>query len=68
MNISSPLPECAAALFELVQQAQAQRVLEVGCGTGFWLDLLASKVRDAYGLDNELHIKMFTGFKPGAGL
>lgn len=48
---SSTLPERINALFELVQQVRAQRVLEVGCGTGFWLDLLASKVKVAHGLE-----------------
>jgi ubiquinone/menaquinone biosynthesis C-methylase UbiE len=48
---SSALPERANALFELVQRVEAQRILEAGCGTGFWLDLLASKVKAAYGLD-----------------
>jgi SAM-dependent methyltransferase len=51
---SSPPPERIKALSELVQQVKAQRILEVGCGTGFWLDLLASKVKVACGLDYSL--------------
>jgi len=48
---SSAPPERAKALFDLVRQVKAQRILEAGCGTAFWLDLLASKVEAAYGLD-----------------
>ena len=48
---SSPPPERINALFELVQRVNAQRILEAGCGTGFWLGLLAAKVQAAYGLD-----------------
>ena len=41
----------AAALVSLVQEVQAKRVLEVGCGTGHWLAELASHVSQVYGLD-----------------
>jgi ubiquinone/menaquinone biosynthesis C-methylase UbiE len=51
---SSPLPERANALFDLAQQVEALRILEVGCGTGFWLNLLSSRVKSAYGLDYSL--------------
>jgi SAM-dependent methyltransferase len=36
----NPLPGTAAALHGLVQSLAARRVLEVGCGTGRWLDEL----------------------------
>lgn len=48
---SSALPERTKALWKLTQQVNAQRILEVGCGTGFWLNLLAPKVKAAFGLD-----------------
>jgi SAM-dependent methyltransferase len=48
---STPPPERIKALFELLQQVQARRILEAGCGTGFWLGLLAPNVEAAYGLD-----------------
>jgi ubiquinone/menaquinone biosynthesis C-methylase UbiE len=51
---SSPPPERINALFELLQQVQARRILEVGCGTGFWLGLLAPSVEAACGLDYSL--------------
>ena len=51
---SSPVPERAKALLDLVQQIKARRVLEVGCGTGFWLNLLGARVETAYGLDYSL--------------
>jgi ubiquinone/menaquinone biosynthesis C-methylase UbiE len=41
----------AAALKSLVQQVHAERVLEVGCGTGRWLVELQSVVPWVYGLD-----------------
>jgi len=48
---SSLVPERANALISLIQQVKARRILEVGCGTGFWLNLLASRVKAACGLD-----------------
>lgn len=41
----------AAALQALVEDLQANRVLEVGCGTGHWLAELASSASELYGLD-----------------
>ncbi len=40
-----------AALQELVQTLDAESVLEVGCGTGYWLSELEGKVEQLYGLD-----------------
>lgn len=51
---SLPVPERAKALLDLAQQTKAQRVLEVGCGTGFWLELLGARAGTAYGLDYSL--------------
>jgi SAM-dependent methyltransferase len=51
---SSPLPERADALINLIQQVNARRILEVGCGTGFWLDTFSSMVDGVYGLDYSL--------------
>jgi ubiquinone/menaquinone biosynthesis C-methylase UbiE len=51
---SSPVPERAKVLLDLVQQIKAQRILEAGCGTGFWLELLGARVGIAYGLDYSL--------------
>ena len=39
------------ALEELVQAIGAERVLEVGCGTGYWLQRLGKSARQVYGLD-----------------
>ena len=39
------------ALAELVQAMGAERVLEVGCGTGHWLAGLTNLARQMYGLD-----------------
>ncbi|NLG51258.1 MAG: methyltransferase domain-containing protein [Chloroflexi bacterium] len=38
----SPIAGVAAALHALAQQLAPQRILEVGCGTGRWLDELAA--------------------------
>jgi ubiquinone/menaquinone biosynthesis C-methylase UbiE len=51
---SSPVPERAKALLDLAQQVGAQRVLEAGCGTGFWLDLLGARAETTCGLDYSL--------------
>ena len=51
---SSPVPERVKALLGLVNQIKAQRILEVGCGTGFWLDQLASRAKTTCGLDYSL--------------
>lgn len=42
------------ALLGLVEQLHAQTVLEVGSGTGFWLNLLHTLVPNLYGLDYSL--------------
>jgi ubiquinone/menaquinone biosynthesis C-methylase UbiE len=41
----------AAALQALAQELNAERILEVGCGTGYWLAGLAPVVAHAHGLD-----------------
>lgn len=41
----------AAALIALAHDVQAERVLEVGCGTGHWLAALGPHVSQVYGLD-----------------
>ena len=51
---SSPPPERANALIILIQQVNARRILEVGCGTGFWLNTFRPMVDVAYGLDYSL--------------
>lgn len=49
--IASDRPAIAAALRDLVASIHAQRVLEVGCGTGRWLEALHSVAPTAAGLD-----------------
>ena len=51
---SSPLPERANALIHLIQKVNPRCILEVGCGTGFWLNAFGPKVDVAYGLDYSL--------------
>lgn len=41
----------ASALRDLVARRRPRRVLEVGCGTGRWLEELAPHVHSIYGLD-----------------
>lgn len=41
----------AATLLSMARTVRAQRVLEVGCGTGHWLEVLRSAVPQVYGLD-----------------
>ena len=48
---SSPLTGAARALQELASARHARRILDVGCGTGRWLKLLARPDRLAIGLD-----------------
>jgi SAM-dependent methyltransferase len=47
----SDLEGVAVALRDLVHVSQAERVLEVGCGTGRWLAELKPLVLSLYGLD-----------------
>lgn len=51
---SSQQWERGQALLNLASQVHAQTVLEVGSGTGFWLNLLHAKVPDVFGLDYSL--------------
>ncbi len=44
-------PETARALLELAGKLNAQRILEVGCGTGRWLAELRTIANRCYGLD-----------------
>ncbi len=48
---ANELEGVAAALLSLAQDAGAERILEVGCGTGRWLAELHSAGRRVYGLD-----------------
>jgi SAM-dependent methyltransferase len=43
-----------AALLSLAQKIGAERILEVGCGTGYWFTTLRPVVRSVYGLDLSL--------------
>src|SRR5262245_28291323 len=44
----------AAALRSLAQDVRAERVLEVGCGTGRWLAELSPVAQRVYGMDLSL--------------
>jgi ubiquinone/menaquinone biosynthesis C-methylase UbiE len=46
--------ERGQALFELAKQIKAQTILEVGSGTGFWLNLLNQTGRKLFGFDFSL--------------
>jgi SAM-dependent methyltransferase len=48
---SSPLSDAAQALQDLARVRHARRVLDVGCGTGRWLEILARPDRLTVGLD-----------------
>lgn len=48
---SSQTWERGQALLELVRSIHAQSALEVGCGTGYWLNLLHEVTPRLYGLD-----------------
>lgn len=48
---ANPMPATLATLSQLVNQTRAQRVLEVGCGTGQWLSGLAQLGCQTAGLD-----------------
>jgi SAM-dependent methyltransferase len=47
----SGLRTTAAALIALAGELDAQRVMEAGCGTGYWLEALRPAGRHLYGLD-----------------
>ncbi|MDX1687366.1 MAG: class I SAM-dependent methyltransferase [Candidatus Promineifilaceae bacterium] len=46
-----PLDGVAVALERLAADLGAQRILEIGCGTGRWLDSLASRPGSVFGID-----------------
>ncbi len=48
---SDPSQERSRALLALAERVKAQRILEAGCGTGHWLNLLDSLTNGLYGLD-----------------
>ena len=48
---ASQLDPVGAAMAELARQIEAGQVLEVGCGTGRWLDELGAESRHLIGLD-----------------
>ncbi len=48
---SDPSQERGRALLAMAERVKAQRILEVGCGTGHWLNLLGSITNRLYGLD-----------------
>jgi SAM-dependent methyltransferase len=43
--------ETGQALHQLVEKSSSGRILEVGCGTGHWLELLAPVTTSLFGLD-----------------
>jgi ubiquinone/menaquinone biosynthesis C-methylase UbiE len=45
------MPGIAASLLTLARQLEAERILEVGCGTGHWLANLHEVTAHLYGLD-----------------
>ncbi len=47
----SPMPGVARALNDLAEAHAARRILEVGCGTGRWLEALQAPHRKLVGLD-----------------
>lgn len=46
-----PLDDIAIALEELATGCGARRILEVGCGTGRWLESLTNLSGQAFGMD-----------------
>jgi ubiquinone/menaquinone biosynthesis C-methylase UbiE len=41
----------ASALSELAREVKAERILEIGCGTGHWLGILQALAPEVYGMD-----------------
>ena len=61
----NPLKGVAKALRELVAEIRAQRVLEIGCGTGYWLKILAPHVDWIVGLDTSIRMLKEANHIPG---
>jgi ubiquinone/menaquinone biosynthesis C-methylase UbiE len=61
----NPLPGVAATLRDLVAQTGARRVLEVGCGTGHWLETLAPDLDLIVGLDPSAGMLTQAQARPG---
>ncbi|MBK8029089.1 MAG: class I SAM-dependent methyltransferase [Chloroflexi bacterium] len=61
----NPLPGVAATLRDLVAQTGARRVLEVGCGTGHWLETLAPDLDLIVGLDPSTGMLTQAQARPG---
>lgn len=52
--VPGEVSDTARALREQVGQANARQILEVGCGTGHWLDVLSTPDRSLIGVDYSL--------------
>jgi len=61
----NPLAGVAATLRDLVTQIGARRVLEVGCGTGHWLETLAPDLDLIVGLDPSTGMLTQAQARPG---
>ncbi len=48
---ANPMENVAHCLADLIDEMAATRVLEVGCGTGHWLDTLKEEAPQVFGLD-----------------
>jgi ubiquinone/menaquinone biosynthesis C-methylase UbiE len=49
--VANKMPGVITALSGLAKQIQPKRLLDVGCGTGYWLSILQPVVPSLYGLD-----------------
>ena len=55
---AGPRQGVGAALLRLARDVRAERILEVGCGTGHWLRILRSVAHRTYGVDLSLGMLM----------